>query len=80
MPTITRRSPLSPKWIRKRLGRLTVDQYEAMVDSVAFTKHDNFVLINGYLVTKVTKKRPTSSLANFSGTNSSASFRGPTGA
>jgi Uma2 family endonuclease len=49
---------LPPKWIPKRLGRLTVDQYEAMVDSDVFTKHDNFVLINGYLVTKVTKKPP----------------------
>ena len=58
MPTITRQPPLSPKWIPKRLGRLTVDQYEAMVDSDAFTKHDNFVLINGYLVTKVTRRPP----------------------
>jgi Uma2 family endonuclease len=29
-----------------------------MVDSDVFTKHDNFVLINGYLVSKVTKKPP----------------------
>ncbi len=58
MSTITRERPLRPKWIPKRLGRLTVDQYEAMVDSDVFTKQDNFVLINGYLVTKVTKKPP----------------------
>ena len=58
MSTITRQPPLSPKWIPKRLGRLTVDQYEAMVDSGAVTKQLNFVLINGYLVTKVTKKPP----------------------
>ena len=58
MATITRQPPLPPKWIPKRLGRLTVDQYEAMVDSDVFTKHDQFVLINGYLVTKVTKKPP----------------------
>ncbi len=58
MSTIRRQPPLPPKWIPKRLGRLTVDQYEAMVDSDVFTKHDRFVLINGYLVTKVTKKPP----------------------
>jgi Uma2 family endonuclease len=58
VPTITGQPPLPPKWIPKRLGRLTVDQYEAMVDSDVFTRHDNFVLINGYLVTKVTKKPP----------------------
>jgi len=58
VPTITRQPPLPPNWIPKRLGRLTVDQYEALVDSDVFTKHDNFVLINGYLVTKVTKKPP----------------------
>jgi Uma2 family endonuclease len=56
--TITRRPPLQPKWIPKRLGRLTVEQYEAMVNSDVFTEHDNFVLINGFLVTKVTKKPP----------------------
>ena len=58
MSTSTRQPPLPPKWITKRLGRLTVDQFEAMVDSDVFTKHDRFVLINGYLVTKVTKKPP----------------------
>jgi hypothetical protein len=58
VPAITSQPPLPPKWIPKRLGWLTVDQYEAMVDSDVFTKHDNFVLINGYVVTKVTKKPP----------------------
>ena len=37
MPTITSRPPLPSKWIPKRLGRLTVDQFEAMVDSDVFT-------------------------------------------
>jgi Uma2 family endonuclease len=58
LPTIRRQPPLPPKWIPKRLGRLSVDQYEAMVDSDVFTEPDRFVLINGYLVTKVTKKPP----------------------
>jgi Uma2 family endonuclease len=34
---------------------LTVEQYEAMVDSGIFTKRDRFVLINGFLVDKVPK-------------------------
>lgn len=50
MSTITRRPP---RWEPKRLARLTVDQYEAMVDSGVFTKRDHFTLINGFLVTKV---------------------------
>jgi Uma2 family endonuclease len=62
VPDIARQPPLPPKWIPKRLGRLTVDQYEAMVGSDVFTEQDNFVLINGYLVTKVTKK-PTHVIA-----------------
>jgi Uma2 family endonuclease len=59
MSTITRH-PRSPAagWVPTSLARLTVDQYEAMVESGVFTKHDRLVLINGYLVTKVTKKPP----------------------
>jgi Uma2 family endonuclease len=59
MSTITRR-PWSPAtdWVPTSLARLTVDQYEAVVDSGVFTKHDRLLLINGYLVTKVTKKPP----------------------
>ncbi len=57
--TPTRPSPAA-KWIPKRLARLTVDQYEAMVDSGVFTKRDRFTLINGLLVTKLPKSpRPT---------------------
>jgi Uma2 family endonuclease len=59
MSTITRR-PWSPAadWVPTSLARLTVDQYEAMVESGVLTKHDRYVLINGYLVTKVTKNPP----------------------
>jgi hypothetical protein len=46
MSTMTPTQPPS-KWIQKRLARLTVDQYEAMVDSGVFTKRDRFTLING---------------------------------
>ncbi len=54
MSTMTPTQPPS-RWIQKRLARLTVDQYEAMVDSGVFTKHDQFTLINGFLVAKVPK-------------------------
>jgi Uma2 family endonuclease len=59
MSTITRqpRSPVAD-WVPTRLARLTVEKYEAMVESGVFTKHDRLVLINGYLVNKVTKKPP----------------------
>ena len=40
------------------LARLTVEQYEALVDSGVFTERDRFTLINGCLVAKLPKKRP----------------------
>jgi Uma2 family endonuclease len=54
LSTITRQPPRS-RWVPKRLARLTVDQYEAMVESGVFTKRDRFTLINGFLVAKVPK-------------------------
>ncbi len=41
----------------RRLARLTVEQYEAMVASGAFTKRDRLELIEGMLVEKMTKRR-----------------------
>jgi Uma2 family endonuclease len=56
MSTITRQPPRpTARWVPKRLARLSVDQYEAMVDSGVFTKRDRFTLINGFLVAKVPK-------------------------
>jgi Uma2 family endonuclease len=56
MSTITRQTRRPAAWwIPKRLARLTVDQFEAMVDSGVFTKRDRFILINGFLVAKVPK-------------------------
>ncbi len=52
MSTMTPMRPPS-KWIQKRLTRLTVEQYEAMVNSGLFTRRDRFTLINGLLVDKV---------------------------
>jgi Uma2 family endonuclease len=42
-------------WVPKRLARLTVEQYEAMVNAGVFGKRDRFTLINGFLVAKVPK-------------------------
>ena len=58
MSTITRRPPPPPGWIPSPLARLTVDQYEALIDSGVFTERDRFHLINGLLVAEVPKKRP----------------------
>jgi Uma2 family endonuclease len=54
MSTMTTSQPAA-RWIQKRLARLTVDQYEAMVDSGVFSKRDRFTLINGFLVAKEPK-------------------------
>jgi Uma2 family endonuclease len=58
--TTPTRPPTRPAsdWIPKRLARLTVDQYEAMVDSGFFTRRDRLQLINGLLVAKVSKSPP----------------------
>ena len=47
-----------PGWIPSPLFRMTVEQYEAMVASGAFSKRDRFHLINGYLVAKMTQNPP----------------------
>jgi hypothetical protein len=54
MSTMTPPQPPS-RWIQKRLARLTVDQYEVMVDSGVFSKRDRFTLVNGFLVAKAPK-------------------------
>jgi Uma2 family endonuclease len=54
MSTMTPTRPPG-RWIQKRLARLTVDRYEAMVDSGVFTKRDRFTLIHGFLVAKLPK-------------------------
>jgi hypothetical protein len=47
-----------PAWIPSPLYRLTLEQYEAMVDAGIFTEHDRLHLINGYLVAKMTQNDP----------------------
>jgi Uma2 family endonuclease len=59
MSTMTPGEPLTPltdpAWIPSPLYRLTLDQYEAMVASGVFTRHERFHLINGFLVAKMTQ-------------------------
>jgi Uma2 family endonuclease len=45
-------------WVPSPLHRLTLDEYEAMVASGAFSPRDRFHLINGYLVDKMTQNDP----------------------
>ena len=41
-------APADPAWIPSPLYRVTLEQYEAMVDSGIFTENDRLHLINGY--------------------------------
>jgi Uma2 family endonuclease len=56
----TAESGLVTEWLPppRSVYRLSVEQYEAMVLSGVFTKHDRLHLINGMLVSKMTKKPP----------------------
>ena len=58
--TVTKsRKPASDRsWIPSSLYRLTLDQYEAMVDSGIFTWREKVQLNNGYLVAKMTQNTP----------------------
>lgn len=62
MSTVTpMRSVESPEiadWIPSPLFRMTLEQYETMVKSGAFSEHDRFHLINGYLAEKMTQYDP----------------------
>lgn len=49
---------VDPGWIPSPLFRITVEQYEAMVDSGTLSSKDRVHLINGYLVVKRTQKPP----------------------
>jgi len=56
--TNPRTSSTDRSWIPSSLYRLTVEQYEAMVDSGIFNGRDKVHLINGYLVAKMTQNTP----------------------
>jgi Uma2 family endonuclease len=59
MSVITPTQPIEslsiPEWIPQPLFRISLERYEAMVESGVFTKRDRFHLINGILVAKVTQ-------------------------
>ena len=54
-PTPMSESPDLLEWIPTPLYRMSLERYEAMVESGIFTKRDRFHLINGFLVAKVTQ-------------------------
>ncbi len=51
-------SPTDPAWVPSPLYRMSLEQYEAMIASGAFTKRDRVQLKNGYLVEKMTELPP----------------------
>jgi Uma2 family endonuclease len=57
-PTHSVESPGFSEWIPSPLYRMSLEKYEAMVESGAFSDHDRFHLINGYLVEKMTQHDP----------------------
>ena len=56
-PTV---ASVAPEWVPSPLYRLSLEQYEAMVESGVFTARDRFHLINGFLVAKMTQNPPHS--------------------
>ena len=62
MSTITLPSPMAVPtdldWIPSPLYRVSLEQYEAMVESGIFAPRDRIHLINGYLVAKLTQNDP----------------------
>jgi Uma2 family endonuclease len=51
-------SPVIPPWVPTSLYRLTLEQYEAMVDAGILGKRDRVHLIDGFLVSKMTENDP----------------------
>jgi Uma2 family endonuclease len=58
IPTQATESPGISEWVPSPLFRWTLERYEAMVESGAFSTHDRFHLINGYVVAKMTQGDP----------------------
>ena len=56
--TTTATEPATQGWIPSPLYRFTLERYEELVESGAFSKRDRFHLINGYLVAKMTQHPP----------------------
>jgi Uma2 family endonuclease len=58
IPVQSLESPAISDWIPSPLYRMSLEKYEAMVESGAFSDHDRFHLINGFLVEKMTQHDP----------------------
>jgi Uma2 family endonuclease len=58
IPTQATESPGISEWVPSPLFRWTLEQYEGMVESGAFSTHDRFHLVNGYVVAKMTQGDP----------------------
>ena len=61
MPAITTMLPTlptTPEWLPSPAYRLTLEQYERMVDEGIIGEHDRVHLINGILVAKMTQNDP----------------------
>jgi Putative restriction endonuclease len=56
--TTTATQPATQGWIPSPLYRFTLERYEELVESGAFSKQDRFHLINGYLVARMTQNPP----------------------
>jgi Uma2 family endonuclease len=54
-PTQSTAPAVDPAWVPSPLYRMTLEQYEAMIAAGVFTKRDRVLLINGYLVTRITE-------------------------
>jgi Uma2 family endonuclease len=50
--------PIEPAWVPGPPFRMSLEQYEALVETGVFTERDKFHLINGVLVAKMTQKDP----------------------
>src|SRR5262249_59525232 len=50
--------PWIPPWVPTSFYRLTLEQYEAMVDAGILGKRDRVHLIDGFLVSKMTENDP----------------------
>ncbi len=59
-PTQSIESPNLSEWIPSPLYRMTLEKYEEMVKTGAFSDRDPVHLINGYLVQKMTQHDPHS--------------------
>jgi Uma2 family endonuclease len=56
--TLTATGPADPGWIPSPLYRFSLERYEELVESGAFSPRDRLHLINGYLVAKMTQNPP----------------------